>query len=202
MKNERSLLAEEEFLMVPPTLACAIGLNEAIVLQRLYWLLKYPQNGKELNGHRWIYNTYPEWKKQFFPFWSEDTIMRVFNSLEGKRLVVSIQPEGSRRRKYYRPDEGSLAQLTFERFEESRRLQSATLEAGNLPPSQARNLPPCYYINKSGTKRPAKSRSTVRPSKRGEECIYVDVERVIGEAASKLRGNFSEDDLDPDQEFL
>lgn len=157
MKNERSMLAEEEFLQIPPTLACAIGLNEAIVLQRLYWLLKYPQNGKEMDGHRWIYNTLSEWKRQFFPFWSEDTIMRIFNSLEGRKLIVCIQPEGSKRRKYYRVSQAAIANLTFERFEQIPNPQLATFEAGKLQPSQTRKLRPSYYIRKSGTKRHTKS---------------------------------------------
>lgn len=43
---KRSLLIEEPPLQILPSLAAAIGLNEAIVLQQLYWLLQQPNNGK------------------------------------------------------------------------------------------------------------------------------------------------------------
>ena len=53
------LLITEPPLLVLPSLAIAIGLNEAIFLQQLhYWL---QQAGKERDGRRWIYNTYDEW---------------------------------------------------------------------------------------------------------------------------------------------
>lgn len=156
MVNETSLFAPEEFLQVPPTLACAIGLNEAIVAQRIYWLLKYPQNGKEVDGHRWIYNSYSEWRKQFFPFWSEDTIKRIFISLECRGIIASCQPEGSNRRKYYRVTESAKKSLTKERLESfpsgqiapAPSVQNALMEEGRLPR--------CYIYRES----PAKSQRT------------------------------------------
>jgi len=71
---------------VLPSLATAIGLNEALIIQQIhYWLQK---NGKEIEGKLWTYNSYPEWQKQF-PFFSERTIQRLFRSLEEKRLLVT-----------------------------------------------------------------------------------------------------------------
>jgi DNA-binding PadR family transcriptional regulator len=109
-----------------PKLAAAIGLNEAIVLQQLYWLARQEKNGIERNGRRWIYNTYPEWRKTYFPFWSEDTIMRIFNRLEEMYQINSEQPEGrSSRRKHYCINEGGIAKLTSEHFPESGKLQAS-----------------------------------------------------------------------------
>jgi hypothetical protein len=163
MNNETSLFAPEEFLQVPPTLACAIGLNEAIVAQRLYWLLRYPQNGKELNGHRWIYNTYSQWKRDFFPFWSEDTIKRIFNSLEGKNIVISCQPEKNiSRRKYYRVSEAAIKFLTMERYEKSRSGQIAPFGTGQIALIEKGRKHRSYY--KESTNIPKESNSTLTDS--------------------------------------
>lgn len=101
------LLIQESPLQFQPSLAVAIGINEAIVLQQIHYWISNPKNkGYEQDGYKWVYNTYAEWKETNFPFWSENTIQRVFASLEEKGLVVSIQPMKSRydRTKYYRID--------------------------------------------------------------------------------------------------
>jgi hypothetical protein len=105
------LLIQESPLTFQPSLASAIGLNEAIVLQQIhYWISNQKNRGYEQDGHKWVYNTYAEWKENNFPFWSEATIQRVFSSLEDAGLVVSIQPMKGRydRTKYYRIDYSKL----------------------------------------------------------------------------------------------
>lgn len=115
------LLLREPPLQVLPSLACAIGLNEAIALQQLYYLQSNPQNGKTLaDGERYIFNTYAEWSA-YFPFWSEPTIKRVFLELEQRHLVETQQPEGNfSRRKYYRVPLSVVVNLTHERMQENR----------------------------------------------------------------------------------
>ena len=78
------LLINENPLLILPSLAKEIGLNEAIVLQQLhFWLSKEKHS---IDGSYWVYNTYKEWKKQF-PFWSKSTIIRTFNKLEKANLI-------------------------------------------------------------------------------------------------------------------
>ena len=63
-----NLLTTEHPLVVLPTLASRIGLNEAIVLQQIhYWLSKGEDNGygKVISGIRWIYNRLDDWLEQF-----------------------------------------------------------------------------------------------------------------------------------------
>jgi hypothetical protein len=102
------LLIQEPPLQVLPSLALVIGLNEAIVLQQLHYLLLQPTFGRKIAEYKWIFNTVEEWRCQYFPFWSEETIKRAFTSLSKAGLVVSCQPEGSSRRKYYRIDHQAL----------------------------------------------------------------------------------------------
>jgi len=56
------LLIDEEPLLVPPRLAAAIGLNEAIVLQQIRYWLGDKRRPKIRDGRRWVYNTYPQWQ--------------------------------------------------------------------------------------------------------------------------------------------
>lgn len=73
------LLIDDYPIQVLPKLAVEIGLNEAIILQQMhYWL---NTSNHKYDGKKWIYNSYPEWQKQF-PFWSLITIKRAIYSLE------------------------------------------------------------------------------------------------------------------------
>ena len=98
-----NLLIDEPPLVVLPGLAVAIGLNEAIIVQQLHFLLQNPKNGAVVGGERYIYNSYPEWHKHF-QFFSESTVKRTFLNLEQQGLVESIQPNkrDHDHRKYYR----------------------------------------------------------------------------------------------------
>ena len=61
-----NLLIQEVPLMVLPTLATKIGLNEAMFLQQLhYWI---DRSKHEMEGHRWIYNTIEDWCNPFYGY--------------------------------------------------------------------------------------------------------------------------------------
>jgi hypothetical protein len=94
-----------------PLEAEAIGLNEAIVVARLrFWLGR----SKHIYGGRpWIYNTYPEWQKQF-PFWSVFTVKNIFRRLEELGVLESTQRFNANRwnkTKWYTLNEDVLAGL-------------------------------------------------------------------------------------------
>ena len=79
-------LINEPPLVLLPSLATAIGLNEALMLQQIqYWLSR---SAKEIEGRYWIYNTYEDWAEQF-PFWSKSTIVRTIANLEGLGVIIS-----------------------------------------------------------------------------------------------------------------
>lgn len=80
------LLINEYPLIILPSLATRIGLNESVVLQQVHFWISKEQNFK--NGRYWVYNTYEEWAEQF-PFWSESTVRRTFNKLEKDGLLIS-----------------------------------------------------------------------------------------------------------------
>ena len=85
-QNTNRLLLDDRPLIVLPTLARAVGLEESIILQQLhYWLL---QSKNERDGRLWVYNSTKEWQEQF-PFWSVDAIRRILNSLRTQGVVVT-----------------------------------------------------------------------------------------------------------------
>ncbi|HEX5501024.1 MAG TPA: hypothetical protein VFW96_00295, partial [Thermomicrobiales bacterium] len=80
------LLIAEPPLQALPTLARAIGLNEALVLQQVHYRLRHARH--ERDGRRWVYNTYEQWQEEF-PWWSIRTLKRIFHSLEERGLLLT-----------------------------------------------------------------------------------------------------------------
>ena len=71
-------------MQVQPSLAMAIGLNEAIFLQQLhYWVgaSRFVRDGK-----KWVYNTYSDWLLQL-KYMSLPTLKRTIKSLKDQKLV-------------------------------------------------------------------------------------------------------------------
>jgi len=132
--KKKNILIDEYPLLVLPALAAAIGLNEAIALQQLHYWLESPKGGVLIDGERWVYNTYPDWKKDNFPFWSEHTIQRVFQNLEDMGLVVSMQKAEYDRKKYYRIDYAKLDASIMPSWNDGTS-QVGTIEDANLDAS-------------------------------------------------------------------
>jgi DnaD/phage-associated family protein len=79
------LLLNESPILVLPSLATKVGLNEAIFVQQLHYWLKDSSNDRD--GFKWVYNTYEDWQSQF-PFWSVSTIRRIITKLEKSNLII------------------------------------------------------------------------------------------------------------------
>jgi len=80
------LLLDEKPLIILPSLAEKVGLNEAIVLQQLHYWLQVSNH--YIDGRKWIYNTYEDWEKQF-PFWSNRTIRRTITKLKNDGIILT-----------------------------------------------------------------------------------------------------------------
>ncbi len=113
--NKSHLLINEQALQVLPSLALALGLEEAIVIQQLHYWLNNPKNEGRVDedGNKWVYNTYAQWKEDNFPFFSEDKIQRIFLSLEKQGVVIARQLDAKRRdmKKFYRIDYDALCAM-------------------------------------------------------------------------------------------
>jgi DNA-binding Lrp family transcriptional regulator len=112
MSNNNNLLLDENPLVIIPSLALKLGLNEAIFLQQLhYWILR--SKSVYLNK-RWIYKTTKEWHKEL-PFLSVRTIERVIHKLKEKNLIVSkkLSSDRDNHTSYYTIDYERLGELTL-----------------------------------------------------------------------------------------
>jgi hypothetical protein len=94
------LLIDEPPLQVLPTLAQAIGLNEAIVLQQVHYWLNPRFNKNFFEERYWVRNTYEQWQQQF-PFFSERTLRRTIGNLEALGLLVSCMGGHLKQIKFY-----------------------------------------------------------------------------------------------------
>lgn len=86
-------LIDERAILLFPSLAKQIGLNNAIFIQQLHFWCDIADElgyGKLHNGERWVYKTAQEWKEKDFPFWSVVTIRRIINSLHDQGLIHAM----------------------------------------------------------------------------------------------------------------
>lgn len=110
-KHHAPGLLDEPPMLVYPSLAEALGINKAVVLQQLHFLLNGQRTAKNkynfVNKCWWVYNSYAEWKSDYFPWLSESTIKGIFTQLEKtEKVVLSLQgvKNKSDRRKWYTID--------------------------------------------------------------------------------------------------
>src|SRR5260370_42640619 len=84
-RRSNRVLLNERPLVLLPSLAKAVGVNGAIVIQQVHFYLVDPNNGRIHDGEHWIFNSYEQWQRNDFPFWSPITIRRIFCDLEKRK---------------------------------------------------------------------------------------------------------------------
>lgn len=86
MTASSKLLINEHPLQTLPSLAKAIGLDKSVILQQIqYWVSTSPH---DINGHKWIYNSYTEWSEQF-PWLTAEGVRYHIRGLEKAGLIVA-----------------------------------------------------------------------------------------------------------------
>ena len=93
------LLLDEAPLVVLPSLAAAIGLEAAVVLQQLHFLIRmklerHKEHPRESErdihaGRIWVWNSYQKWQENYFNFLSVRSLQRIFLNLEKKELIIA-----------------------------------------------------------------------------------------------------------------
>lgn len=117
-------LIPEPPLLVLPSLASAIGLNEAIALQQIHFETRE-------SDLAWWPNQAAELRKKF-PFWSDRTIKRTLGSLQ-ERELVKVRQEGMDRTKRYRVQIGTLHRLNLTAKQSDASGQSGPVSIGLKP---------------------------------------------------------------------
>lgn len=90
IKTTSNLLFKEEPLVVNRLAAKVLGLNEAIVIQQIHYWLEINRKAKVnfYDERTWTYNTYEDWQKNNFDFWSLSTLKRIFKNLFDKGILI------------------------------------------------------------------------------------------------------------------
>lgn len=133
-----NLLINEPPLQVLPTLAVAIGLNNAIVVQQVHYWLRVSKN--ERDGNKWVYKTIDEWHEEF-PFWSKRTLERVIESLEDMKILASGNYNKLKmdRTKWYRIDYEMLNKRCKDAFRQNDGMETDKMTEWNTSNCQNGN---------------------------------------------------------------
>jgi len=142
------LLLDESPLVILPSLAVNIGLNEAIFIQQLhYWLNR---TNKIIDNKKWVYKTIQEWQKEF-PFWSEATIKRVIAKLKnlGVLFVEKLSKDKRDRVSYYSINYQALNSPSTQNdtIEDKKEPTIEPLHEVNVTPSHQLNLSLSHEVN-------------------------------------------------------
>lgn len=148
--NMPSLL-EEPPIVLYPSLAKALGVNQAAIFQQLHYLLTATKVGKSkynlVDGKWWVYNTYEEWQ-EYFIWLSVSAIKQMFLALEDLGIVISQQgvKKATDRRKWYTIDYDA-----WQKFRESIGQNLSDDETKNVPSMNGQNLSDDYTDNIDST---------------------------------------------------
>jgi len=100
-------LMEDIAIPVYPMLAKTLGINEAVVIQQIYFHINVKANSSNSNhfyeGRWWVYNSYQQWCDNHFPWLTPRGLQAIMMNLEEKGILLSVQSLGNRwdRRKWY-----------------------------------------------------------------------------------------------------
>ena len=101
-----------DVIPVSPSLAKAIGVCEAMIVQQVHYWCSMKRNHRE--GHYWVYKTYPEWEAELQVF-SSATIRRAIDHLRKLKILVTsrnLNKFGFDKTLWYRLDTAELAKIT------------------------------------------------------------------------------------------
>jgi hypothetical protein len=137
MENDLKLL-DEYPMIVQPSLAAALGLSEAIVLQQIhYWLVTLRRSNSKnhyRDGRWWVYNSIRQWQCDNFIWWNPKTVERILKALEDKGLIETDNFNGASydRTKWYTINYDRLRELVAEGGAAAPFAQSGEMDSHNL----------------------------------------------------------------------
>ena len=177
------LLINEQPLLVRPTLACEIGLNEALVLQQIHYWMNSSKNFFE--GRYWVYNSVSEWQTQF-PFWSESTTKRALAKLEKLGLVDigDFNSDAWDKTKWYSINYDTLDKLSGPAKTVTNRLgQNDPIEERKMTKASGQNdQSPQVKMTRSPTENTTENKDLDPPNPQmgeGEEIILAEAKKAL-----------------------
>ena len=107
------LLLDEKPLMVLPTLAKLVGINESIILQQIHWIIEIKEEHEDdrtlYDGYIWCKYTLNQWHSKL-SWITPSGLFRILKRLEENGIVKSCKPNAGNRdqTKWYRIDHEGL----------------------------------------------------------------------------------------------
>lgn len=147
--RQSSLLIDESPLQVIPSLAKAIGLNEAIMLQQIHYWQRISTH--EQDGRRWVAMSAPDLVDKF-PFWSEKTIKRTVAELKKRGLLIITKKSTTswERGNWYAVDYETMNTLNSASGQnDPMHRANLTLSIGPNRPDRSGQIDPMSYKGKS-----------------------------------------------------
>jgi len=96
MSNQSKLLINEPPLIVLPSLAKQYGLERAIIIQQIHYLLGTGNNTTNISGIVYARVDYSYWIEKYFKFWESSTLRYHMNLLEKDRLLIKYMYQSGR----------------------------------------------------------------------------------------------------------
>jgi len=113
-KKSDLLIDDDDLLVLQTKLAVIIGDRRAIALQQIHYWMGINEKAKKtdhfFDDSWWVYNTWSEWHKSDFRFWSVPTIRRIFADLELEALIITRTHDDTQK--------GSWITINYGRLEE------------------------------------------------------------------------------------
>jgi hypothetical protein len=85
-----NLLIDQSGIPVGPELAIFVGLNEAIFLQQLHFILTNNDSvGQFVDGKKWYRDKPIDFAEKYFPYWDESVVKRTIANLRKDGLILA-----------------------------------------------------------------------------------------------------------------
>lgn len=111
------LLLDETPLIVIPSLAKLVGINEAIAIQQIHWVCNVKLEHEDWrtfhDDEMWCSYTIAQWLEKM-PWFGDRTCRRMLTGLEDKGILISCKPKATdwNHTKWYRVNYSALVTLT------------------------------------------------------------------------------------------
>ena len=139
--NSRTLIDKSDIRIAQAKLATEIGLNENIFLQQVHYWLKgnEERNHNYKDGRYWVYNSYSDWVKESFPFWSKSTVKRTVQSLEKQGLIITTSKYNKKeydKTKWYTINYEKLKEVEIKAYKLEEDNSDKATDQNDTPPGQ------------------------------------------------------------------
>lgn len=181
-------LINEPFIALYPSAAKYLGINKAVIIQQIHFLLNAARINEEDDGDKayhladgewWIYNSFEKWQAKYFPWISLRTVKTLFADLEKDGLIKSrmMTGRGTKRTKWYTIDYTQWEQFALS-IAKAPKHQSATAALSDTPQSATAALSHAHTKNHLSKRKDSAPKKGAGNGTRKRDLWYDAVEQI------------------------